>query len=1044
MVFAIGDTSKTFTFSAADDTVDDDGESVTLAFGTLPNRVTAGSTATSTVNITDNDTAGVNVSESSLTISEGGSGAYTVKLNTQPSGEVTVTINDPSNTDVTAEPASLTFSIANWNTTQMVTVSAAQDHDGVDDTARVTHAVRGYGSATAADVPVTVTDNDTAGVTVDPAAFTVVPGQSNQYTLALDTEPTAPVTVNVSGQSGTNLTVEPETLTFTADDWSTPQAVTVTAGDDASPTTVTLEHGVSGGDYNSVEAEDATVTITATTSEINIQVGGVAGSVRQLSVPEGGSNSYAVLLSHEPTGDVTIGIDLPSETDLSITPSGGSLIFTMTNWSEPQTVTVFAAEDDDATADDVVTITHTVSGGGYDSGDAFSVEAIIVENDTAGVTVSTDALAVTEGGADTYTIVLDTQPSGPVTVTVTVVDTANNDVSVDNASLTFTAANWNTAQTVRVTVAEDDDAIDDADVTITHAVSGADYDGLTAASVTVSITDNDDPAVTVSFGSTTYTATEGGDVEVTVTLSADPEREVTILLSATNEGGASDADYSGVPASVVFAIGDTSETFTFTATDDDVDDDDESVALAFGSLPTGVTAGSVVTSTVSITDTDDPAVTASFGSATYTAAEGGDVTVTVTLSADPEREVTILLSKTNEGGATTAADSGVPASVVFAIGDTSKTFTFAAADDTVDDDGESVALAFGTLPTGVTAGSTAASTVSITDNDDPAVTVSFGSASYSAAEGDDVEITVTLSADPEREVTILLTKTDEGGATAADYSGVPPSVVFQSGDTSKSFTFTAAQDTVDDDGESVALAFGALPASVTAGSVATSTVSITDNDDPAVTASFGSASCSAAEGDDVEITVTLSADPEREVTILLSATNEGGATTADYSGVPPSVVFQSGDTSKSFTFTAAQDTVDDDGESVALAFGALPASVTAGSVATSTVSITDNDDPAVMVSFGSASYSAAEGDDVTVTIADPEREVTIPVTATPEDGATTADYSGVPASVVFQSGDTSETFTFTAADDTVDDDGETRSTTTGRAWPWPSALCRRG
>ena len=113
----------------------------------------------------------------------------------------------------------------------------------------------------------------------------------------------------------------------------------------------------------------------------------------------------------------------------------------------------------------------------------------------------------------------------------------------------------------------------------------------------------------------------------------------------------------------------------------------------------------------------------------------------------------------------------------------------------------------GTLPARVTAGTTATSTVSITDNDDPAVTVSFGLSAYSVAEGDTVAVTVTLSADPERTVTIPITKSNQNGASDADYSGVPASVTFNSGETSKSFTFTAAQDTVDDDGESVDLGF---------------------------------------------------------------------------------------------------------------------------------------------------------------------------------------------------------------------------------------------
>ena len=67
----------------------------------------------------------------------------------------------------------------------------------------------------------------------------------------------------------------------------------------------------------------------------------------------------------------------------------------------------------------------------------------------------------------------------------------------------------------------------------------------------------------------------------------------------------------------------------------------------------------------------------------------------------------------------------------------------------MDDDGESVALAFGTLPAGVTAGTTGTATVSITDDDVPDVTVSFGSATYTVAEGGTVDVTVTLDAAPD-------------------------------------------------------------------------------------------------------------------------------------------------------------------------------------------------------------------------------------------------------------------------------------------------------
>ena len=109
------------------------------------------------------------------------------------------------------------------------------------------------------------------------------------------------------------------------------------------------------------------------------------------------------------------------------------------------------------------------------------------------------------------------------------------------------------------------------------------------------------------------------------------------------------------------------------------------------------------------------------------------------------------------------------------------------------------------------------------------------------------------------------------------------------------------------------------------------------------------------------ITVQLDDDPEKTVTVPVSAAGQNGASADDYSGVPASVTFNSGDTSKSFTFTAAADAVDDDGESVKLTFGTLPTGVTAGTTSASTVSITDGDLPDVTASFGAADLQRGRG-----------------------------------------------------------------------------------
>ena len=178
------------------------------------------------------------------------------------------------------------------------------------------------------------------------------------------------------------------TLTFTVDNWDTMlQTVTVSATQNAATAKVTLAHAVAGADYGSVTAEPVVVSVVAMASagqQPTLQVG-VSELTQTLTVPEGGANSYTLVLGSRPTGDVTVGVTLPTGTDLTLDKT--TLTFTSTNWDVAQTVTVTAAEDDDGVTDAGVTLTHTVSGGGYGSTTVPDVEVSITENDTAGVTI---------------------------------------------------------------------------------------------------------------------------------------------------------------------------------------------------------------------------------------------------------------------------------------------------------------------------------------------------------------------------------------------------------------------------------------------------------------------------------------------------------------------------------------------------------------------------------------------------------------------------------------------------------------------------------
>ena len=319
------------------------------------------------------------------------------------------------------------------------------------------------------------------GVIVNPTSLTVAEGGSGTYTMTLNAAPTADVTVDIT--AGGDVSVDPTSVTFSSSNWSAAQTVTVSAADDddAANDTVTLHHSASTTDtgYSGISVADVRVTTTDDDSA------GVTVSVPTLTVAEGGSGTYTMALDVVPTADVTI--DITAGGDVSVSPT--SLTFNSSNWNAAQTVTVSAADDDDA-ANDTVTLQHSArtTDTGYSGISVASVQVTTTDDDSAGVTVSVPTLTVAEGGSSAYTMALDVVPTADVTIDIT----AGGDVSVSPTSLTFNSSNWNAAQTVTVSAAEDDDATNDIQ-TVSHSIgraSASEYTALTnLADVEVTVTD---------------------------------------------------------------------------------------------------------------------------------------------------------------------------------------------------------------------------------------------------------------------------------------------------------------------------------------------------------------------------------------------------------------------------------------------------------------------------------------------------------------------------------------------------------------------------
>ena len=394
---------------------------------------------------------------------------------------MTVTVAGTSGTDVTASPATLTFTTVNWGTAQTVTVTAAADSDHDHDTVTLTHSASGggYGDTLFDDVSVRVKDNDIPGVTIAPTAMWIDEGDTagGTYSVVLDSVPTGSVTVEVNGTSGTDVTASPMTLTFTTMNWETAQTVTVTAGEDTDQAldVVTLTHDASGGGYGSVSI--ASVDVRVRDDDI-----GVRASPRQIGLDEGESATYELRAEGGPWDRMTVSV-APSGSAVTVNPP--TVTFTQSDWNRPKTIRVTAGQDTNW-SNESAAIDHGVAGYGAISTD--SVEVTVNDDDRVQAHIdSAGIVSLTEGRSRTYHIWLYSAPSEPVTVTVA----APSKLSVNRTSLRFNSTNWSRRQAVRLEALHDSDTSDEKRY-VTHTVTDGGGNSRQLDSVQVEVTDDDD------------------------------------------------------------------------------------------------------------------------------------------------------------------------------------------------------------------------------------------------------------------------------------------------------------------------------------------------------------------------------------------------------------------------------------------------------------------------------------------------------------------------------------------------------------------------
>jgi hypothetical protein len=233
ITIADGASTGQVTLTVADDQLDENDETANLTISNPSAGIQLGTTTSSSVTITDDDTAGFDIQPISGNTSEaGGQATFNIRLNSEPTADVAIGLTSSNTAEGTVAPATVTFNSTNWNTYQTVTITGVDDGAVIDGdiayqiitAADTTTADTNYNNLDPADVTVTNTDNDTPGVTVTQSAGSteLTEGSTTDtYTVQLNTMPTGNVEVTVTADAQAEVSLDgttfaaTQTLTFT-------------------------------------------------------------------------------------------------------------------------------------------------------------------------------------------------------------------------------------------------------------------------------------------------------------------------------------------------------------------------------------------------------------------------------------------------------------------------------------------------------------------------------------------------------------------------------------------------------------------------------------------------------------------------------------------------------------------------------------------------------------------------------------------------------------------------------------------------------------
>ena len=1020
-----------------------------------------------TVTIADDDLPAVTVAADAASVTEGNAAAFTLRRTGILTEELAVEVSVMATGDMLAgtPDSSVTFEIGSAT----AALSVATDNDMADEAdSVVTVTVEAdstnpatYEPGTPATATVTVTDDDLPAITVAADAASVTEGEAAAFTLTragvLTAELTVGVTVTETG--GDMLAAADEgqkSVMFEAG--SATVALSLPTVDDAaseadSVVTVTVDADTaSTATY--VPGTPATATVTVTDNELPA----ISIAADAASVTEGTAAAFTLTRTGVMTGTLTVGVTV-SETggDMLAAADEGQKSVTFAAGMATAPLSVDTQGDATDEADSVVTVTvdaDTTNPATYELGTPATATVTVNDDDLPAITVMADPAfvpedsTVTEGEPAAFILTRTGIVTAPLTVGVTVTETGGDMLAAADEgqrSVMF-AAN---AATATLSLATDDDMADEADSVVTVTVVAdttdpATYEPGTTATASVTVTDDDLPAITVAADAASVT--EGTVAAFTLTRAGILTEALTVGVTVSESRGNSEFENDGVLApseqgarTVTFAAESPTAALSVATEDDTADEADSVVTVTVVAPgigdPITYAPGTPAAASVTVSDDDGPLeLTWSVIPETPIVDEGATAHVTIRLAVDklPTEHVSFRIFQT-PGTAEAGSDFEVIAPRLIQVDASDFTAVSGGAGffhefvyevDIVDDEiaevGESFTIKLG-LVTAFNEGHAVVGTegtITIRTNDQPVPVVSIAAGTSPVTEGMAAEFTLTRTGATDEPLEIGVIVEETGDMLHGGQSGFS----FAAGSATATLSLATVDDAVDETDSVVTVTVNtdiANPITYAPGTPATASVTVNDNDVPAITVAADTASVPESEA--AAFTLTRTGLLTEELTVGVTVEEDGDMLSGT---APTSVTFAANSATVALSLPTADDAADEVDSVVTVTVVAdttSPATYELGTTATASVTVNDNDLPAVTVAADSASVTEGEAAAFTLTRAGIlTGELTVVVTVE-EDGDMLAAADEGEKSVTFEAGSAAKTLIVETQDDAAEE-----------------------